>query len=1088
MADLRQQLVTFLREEIEGPIQPDEELRTAPNLLYSAGILFPRQQSVLEDEETTMMPSPKENIDELQNREAPATEIEEDTTVMASSYFPGAMGITVAVESATASICVDIDGAQYFEEKRQDPKTERFFRVWRRQPLNVPPVNISLGADDETRTITHDVLDGLALHVVARAKSNDTRLITVALHTTKTATRSHPSAEECFFQMGFKVCAVDGMLCPVESQARNMRDDEEASLALLYRQRLAFATGHGCAAGWETVEDGSRAQQVWTETIPDLRIPPILPRQSFGLAHNMQFLSGDGVSNPAVALPDALKHTVDAYAQWIEERHRESQTLQGRLQQRAIAHIELCETALARMRQGLNLLASNGQVLKAFMLANKAILQQQYHVKRERRQVDDAWQALPTHYQSTDGSGDTGIRGYWRSFQIMFLLMNLEAALEPDEHRETFRDEVDLIWFPTGGGKTEAYLGLAAYMIFMKRLSDPTHRGCHVLMRYTLRLLTAQQFQRACGMICACEIIRQNNPDELGDTSITIGLWVGNSLTPNRRKTAIQNLRKWKQRSSDEENTFQVLTCPWCGTAMDNPARPGYQVNSWPETVHFICPESRCHFSSKARKLPIIVIDEDLYHTPATMIIGTVDKFAMLTWRGDASRLLGQGDGLSPPGLIIQDELHLISGPLGTMVGLYESMIEYICRFNGGRPKIVASTATIRRAQEQCRALYNRSAQLFPPSGLDASDNFFATEETGDRAQAGREYIGVMCTAAPSPITALVRSASSLLQGIRSIELPEGVEESARDPWWTLVMYFNALRELGRAATLVDGDIPEYLNTLRRRRNIPSSENRYTGQPVELTSRRTGQEIKEVLERLAIKWSPDAPSQAYNTLLATNMIAVGVDVDRLGLMMVVGQPKTTSEYIQASSRVGRSSDAPGLVVTLYNPGKPRDRSHYEHFWEYHQSFYRHVEPTSVTPFSPPAIERAARALVVIAARHIARINAPTQLNRNDPRFVEALQFLVERAHAIDPDHADYFSNHIEFILRDWLVDKQPPDEWGGFGDPPDERPLMYPAGSPPRPEWAEQAWPTPTSMRSVDASCIGHVTQVYPTSTEGQNS
>jgi hypothetical protein len=567
---------------------------------------------------------------------------------------------------------------------------------------------------------------------------------------------------------------------------------------------------------------------------------------------------------------------------------------------------------------------------------------------------------------------------------------------------------------------------------------------------------------------------------------ISIGLWVGQSLTPNRSNDAIRSLESWKREPEQEENAFQLLTCPWCGTALDDPTCAGYQKGGWPETVHFVCPESRCAFSaSNKRRLPVTVIDEDLYRTPSTLVIGTVDKFAMLTWRDDAGSLLGAGDGLSPPGLIIQDELHLISGPLGTMVGLYESMIEYICRFHGGHPKIVASTATIRRAQEQCKALYNRTAELFPPSGLDASDNFFAVEQTGERAKSGREYVGIMCTAAPSPITALVRSSASLLQGIRAIELPDGATEQDRDPWWTLVMYFNALRELGRAATLVEGDIPEYLNTMQRRRDIPGELRRYTGQPVELTSRRTAQEIPEVLERLAVPWDPEASTSAYDTLLATNMIAVGVDVDRLGLMLVVGQPKTTSEYIQASSRVGRSSNAPGLVATLYNPGKPRDRSHYEHFWDYHQSFYRHVEPTSVTPFSPPAAERAAGALLVIAARHIAHIASPSQLDRSDEDFTRALDFLCERAEAIDPDHADHFSDHLDALLDDWLRNL-PPDEWGGFGNPPEDRPLMYPAGSQPRPDWQGQAWATPTSMRNVDASCTGYVIQVYP-SHEEQN-
>ncbi len=1084
MADLRPQLGAFLREELVGPATPEEELLESPVQLYSAGILFPRQQSILEDEETTQMPGihTDDDIRDDTVQSGVDSSMDDETIVMASSYFPGAMGLTFALRETTPKLCVKIRGARYIGESRE--QNGKSHRVWCRRPLDCQPIIIESGPGDQTLEQDLDVVDGLGLRVLVRPSGSDgIRLVTLALHTTRTATKGHPSASECFFQMGFDVEAPGYTLCAVESKVRDLDDDEEASLALMYRKRQAYATGHGCAAGWDLEPNGSGARRIWTEIIPTLRIPPVQPRATFDHAHSMQFLSGDGVTHPERDIPAALSRVVDAYEAWVEARCNEADELDmPRLEQRARHHIELCELAIRRMRQGLELLQRDTHVREAFMLANRAILEQQYHVKRPRRAHDGPWLALPTKYTSTDNTTGDGIRGYWRSFQIMFLLMNLDAALDPDmEGIESFLEDVDLIWFPTGGGKTEAYLGLAAYMIFMARLTDPSHRGCHVLMRYTLRLLTAQQFQRACGMICACERIRQQRPEDFGTNPITIGLWVGQSLTPNRRKDASNRLSRWRREPEKEENAFQLLTCPWCGTALDNPKVPGYVKGGWPETVKFVCPESRCTFSSKENPLPVVVVDEDLYHNPATLIIGTVDKFAMLAWRDEASRLLGNGEGLASPGLIIQDELHLISGPLGTMVGLYESMIEYICRYNGGRPKIVASTATIRRAQEQCMALYNRSAQLFPPSGLDASDNFFAVEQVGERARSGREYVGVMCTAAPSPITALVRSSASLLQGIRSIDLPAGSCEQERDPWWTLVMYFNALRELGRAATLVEGDIPEYLTTLQKRRRIPHAERRYTGQPVELTSRRTAQEIPEVLERLATPWNPDSEhSTAYDTLLATNMIAVGVDVDRLGLMLVVGQPKTTSEYIQASSRVGRSSDAPGLVVTLYNPGKPRDRSHYEHFWDYHQSFYRHVEPTSVTPFSPQAAERAIRALVVIAARHVAGLSKPTDIDRNDAGLVMALDFLRGRAHDIDPEHADHFSQALEEVLDEWTVNKVPPEAWGGFGDAPIDRPLMYPAGSQPRPEWSGQAWPVPTSMRNVDASCIGYVTQIYP--------
>ena len=927
------------------------------------------------------------------------------------------------------------------------------------------------------------------MRVVTRpvSREREGRMITLALHSTRRASSARPGSDECFFQVGFRVEGTtrEEPFVPLEHMRRDPGDEEAASLELLYRNRLVFGTGHGCAANWEQVQDGGtrarRATTVSTSTLPRVKIPPIEPRARFNDAHDMELLSGEGLDDPAQEIPRALAVLVDAYEAWIVAREGELGELEDHLARRGEVHMERCRIALERMRHGLELLETHETVRQAFMMANQAILAQQYHVHRPRRALEEDWTELPASHTSVHDPEQGVIRGYWRSFQIAFLLMNLESALEPDpEAARSWHDEVDLIWFPTGGGKTEAYLGLSAYMIFMSRLEHPGRQGCLVLMRYTLRLLTAQQFQRACAMICACEHMRREQPDLLGEVPISAGLWVGKSLTPNRRDASIKQLGEWRKKPGEAENPFQLLTCPWCGTALDDPGQPGYRVAGWPETVVLACPEPRCDFHQTEAPLPVKVIDEDIYERPPTLIIGTVDKFAMLTWRDDAGRLLGLAEGLQAPALIIQDELHLISGPLGTVVGLYESMIEHLCRRAGGHPRIVASTATIRRADEQCQALYDREAFVFPPSGLDASDNFFAVEQRGPARQRGRQYMGVMLPAAPSPITALVRTASGLLQGIRAIDLPEGQGEQARDPWWTLVMYFNSLRELGRAATLVEGDIPEHIRTIQRRRDIKGDRRRWVGRPVELTSRRSAQEIPEILEDLS-RARRHQEDRVYDTLLATNMISVGVDVDRLGLMLVVGQPKTTSEYIQASSRVGRSASAPGLVVTLYHPGKPRDRSHYEHFRDYHESFYRHVEPTSVTPFSPPAIRRALHALLVILARHVVGVDTPDALDPKDPAFEEGRAFLLERARSIDPDHVEYLQDHLEERLEEWVGSGAfPPEQWGTFGPPPEERPLMYPAGSTPRPDWMGQSWSMPTSMRNVDASCLGKIVQVYP--------
>jgi len=559
----------------------------------------------------------------------------------------------------------------------------------------------------------------------------------------------------------------------------------------------------------------------------------------------------------------------------------------------------------------------------------------------------------------------------------------------PDETEETERDRniVDIIWFPTGGGKTEAYLALTAFVIFYRRLKYPDASvGTAVLMRYTLRLLTSQQFSRASTLICACDRIRAElwNESRRRDTrwkeSITIGLWIGGDHTPNKNTSyepkgakeyydrLVNTSHGSLEHRNDYYNKFQVLTCPWCGASLVPPANAeGRNGSKWGYRTddhgrfYIRCVRPGCPYEGR---LPVQVVDEELYRTPPTLLFATVDKFAMIAWNKDVGNFFGLGTNNRAPELIVQDELHLISGPLGSIVGLYETAIDSLCSSKGVRPKIVASTATIRRAGDQCRHLYNRTVRQFPPSGLDASDSFFAKEaETNEKP--GRLYVGVF----PSGKTKAMlqtKVMSTLLQYVNMLD----AEDNIKDQYWTLTAYFNSLRDLGKCSGLVDDDIKDFMKRLCRRiatdriiRQIAMAD--------ELTSRVPTTALVKCLKKLEkttySKENQEAKNYAVNVLLATNMISVGVDVDRLNLMTVVGQPKLTSEYIQATSRVGRKY--PGLVCVLYDATKSRDRSHFEQFHAYHESFYRFVEPTSVTPFSQPALDRALHAVLVGLARH-----------------------------------------------------------------------------------------------------------------------
>lgn len=1110
----RQDMIDALRRELVGPDLPPhgvvlpegatyvETLQESPIQRYSAGVLFPYSQPINEvenvdesdvkvedaaqDEPPANMPSddPSEELTRDARMSDQLADAYDETIRMANEFFPSAVGITFLTEYPKDGLVIAATAARY---ESQAPADDEKLREWKRQQLDIKPVTLSFPAATH-----HDLQDfELADHLQARAiyhrRHDGSFLITISLLNTKPASpEKPPSGSDCFFQIGFEVSDPQNRFLFKEyrttrrtyAESENDPDlQEEAILELLYRSRKSFAAGHGCSADWGE-EVNSRTNLLKTAIVPQVKVPPVEPREDGGDELSMYQLSGaEGQVTPD-CIPPMLERLPNDYEKWIAEREGDLTGLPKDLQQAAAANLKACRKCLGRIRAGIDVLKSHPTMRLAFMLANRAILMQQYHSRREKRSMEGAWNNLPTSYKPQD---DT--KGRWRAFQIAFILMNLPSIVPKDDRSEhEDRELVDLIWFPTGGGKTEAYLGLAACDIILRRLVRPSNAGCTVLMRYTLRLLTSQQFQRASSMICACELIRREKKHDLGEEPITIGLWVGESLTPTHREPGLRAINDLAKEGNQAENPFQLLKCPWCGTALDDRKHLGYVAHGKPKTVIFVCPDLRCPFSKRADKLPVAVIDDDIYESPPTMIIGTVDKFAMLAWREQSGRLFGLGADMDydPPDLIIQDELHLISGPLGSVVGLYESAIDLLCSWKGRRPKIVASTATIRRAGHQCNALYDRPTFQFPPQGLDISDSFFARENS--RAS-GRIYVGVFASAAPSFITAQVRALGALLQSCKSLPLPTGAPEGTRDPYWTVLEYFNSLRELGHAATLVEADIPEFIWAIASRSQLPKDQCRNLGSPVELNSRRTADEIPEILERLEVRYprASNDGKRPLDTLLATNMISVGVDVNRLGLMVVVGQPKTTSEYIQASSRVGRSESAPGLIVSMSNPGKPRDRSHYEHFRAYHSAFYKFVEPTSVTPYSLPVLERALHAVLILLVRHVAGLREPDAIDGDGAMMKKIVSFIDARCKRVDPEHAKALSEKLKQLLKEWTDIR--PREWGRFGPPPPSRPLMYPTGTEPLEDWDDSPWATPSSMRNVDVECDARVIPTYPETT-----
>jgi hypothetical protein len=945
----------------------------------------------------------------------------------------------------------------------------------------------------------------------------NTRLITISLVNRSISEKSVD--EVALFQAGIRVRCSSGaeaiLSYPDLSMASGdglLPSSDELVNKLLYRQYKTFAIGHGCAADWDGVSPDA-VSEAWSDVMPSYEIPTISPdlylKTESGPVLFRSSMRKLGGLDPADDGFKEIDQLISLYQQWIEGLKKglvnQDQNIGSDLYPTANYLLERCEQCLSRIKRGVDLLngvdEKSKKARQAFVLANKAMLISQLRSDSGVREPIAGGKSWIPEMKPLDLVTPNEKRGFWRPFQIAFLLLSLEGIVNPDSQD---RDIVDLIWFPTGGGKTEAYLGLTAFTIFYNHLAGNKAGGVDVLMRYTLRLLTAQQFQRASLLFCAMEYMRRQDVAMLGQKPYSIGLWVGGDTAPNKRVDALSKL-KALQADSSKENPFILLKCPWCsakfGPELGKERSPiyGYKkarlTSTSPETVVYRCSDPKCDFSSKPAQsnsdLPIVVIDEDIFDNPPNLLIGTVDKFATLAWKPEIRSIFGidvEGNQVGmPPSLIIQDELHLISGPLGSMVGLYETLIEKLCVDDRTyvKPKIVASTATISRANEQVKNLYAReNVSLFPPSGLDVGDSFFSREarDEFDQLIPGRRYLGVMAPGHGSLQTTEARVFATLLQFSGAMDK----DNLEKDPWWTLLCYFNSIRELGSAATLFVSDARDYLRVLIDRHGIPYKNIRKLFNVTELTSRIRGDQVPQELEKLSKSLSGDPANSnddIVDACLASNIIEVGVDIPRLSLMAIVGQPKTTSQYIQVSSRVGRDNDKPGLVCILYGQSKPRDRSHFERFRSYHQALYAQVEPTSVTPFSAPAVDRALHGIIVAAVRQLGRIDQegihPSPFPLEDgSKLKDLIESMIEdRVVGVAPEERDNVLEKMRQRLKEWRI--WDPAEYGGFGLPPQNAPLMHPAGSVELPEWTNRSWSTLSSLRNVDASCEGVITGFF---------
>ncbi|MEU1176861.1 helicase-related protein [Streptomyces sp. NPDC005820] len=1031
--DPRQELVAHLHRRLVGPaLGEDETLEAPPDREYLMGTLYPQEADLQRQLYLAAEDPEGAGTERAAEDTAPAG----DPVPESNSWLPSSLGLSFYTDATTVEIrCA---GARY--ETRAG--TSERGRSWQRVPL--PAETHTLGPDRSQVT----VLDGRAELRVRRRAFGTGQLVTVAL---VNAAHHEPALgraaqwDRMLFQVELEARAVDGRVLQYPSVRLASRDPEEQELRLQYRHVRTHAVGHGCAVEERYDATGKRVTGLRTAVMPEAEVTGV---RAAGLSGS-PVLDLAHLADPAVTadqLREELWEFAADYRAWYVGQLNADIPDWGR--EAADRVLDRIGAAVTRIESGVRTLCdpSRPELLRAFRTANRAMALQMRHSAPDlagtRRSRRDAVPLDP-------GPAPEAV---WRPFQLAFFLLALDGVVDA-RHRD--RTVTDLIWFPTGGGKTEAYLLLAAFTMVLRR-REPDGGGTAVLSRYTLSLLTTQQFQRAATTVCALETLRRADPATYGEEPFSIGLWVGETTTPNtyeKARAAFDDVRA----AARPEDVFILDRCPWCGTRVlpshKSPDIRDYGVRVGADSFAFFCPRDECAFHDE---LPVAVVDEHLYDRPPTFVLGTVDKFARLAWEPRAGRLFGSGGPHLPPSLVIQDELHLLTGPLGTTVGMYESAVLGLCTTPDGiGPKVVASTATIRRSGEQIRALYGARAQLFPPAGIDARHSYFAEPDT---SRPGRRYLGVMAQGHTAG-RAAVAVAAALLQG--AWELPE----EHRDAYWTLVAYHHSLRELGRTVTAAADDIPAQLAGLESgagTRELPDH------QVQELTSNLPRAEQPVLLDRLERRW--DHP-ESVSFLPCTNMLSVGVDVKRLALMLMQGQPKTTAEYIQATSRVGRHS-VPGLVVTFFNATRPRDRSHYEAFDVYHRSLYRHVEPTSVTPWSVPSRRRALHAALVILVRHrlgLAAENRAGEVLHRMPEVQALAEHLAVHAETCEPAVGDAVRKELADLLADWEDAAREARKEG--------RELYYRSqgkGQSNLIKSFEQKyglWETPNSMRNVDREC-----------------
>ncbi|WP_449331423.1 helicase-related protein [Sphingobacterium kyonggiense] len=933
--------------------------------------------------------------------------------------------------------------------------------------------------------------------------------------------------QKSFF--GIKLSIKSDFLVPYSNdeyfQQKDNTFSEDTTTAFIYDQFKDFAIGHGCSVKWSNQGESLKVE---TEYLPYCETPDIdpIPRDK---SKNAVSDTKEGFVSPLFLensksqefkwlsifsnatneeIVSGLNEFVNSYGNWINLKRLDEkyQTIYSGI---AKQELDKCEGDYLRMKKNINDFLSgirNKKRLDSFRLMNAAMFMQLWHsVKAKDGKVVQAMEQNDFTFFNSEfyiNADDNLFPPYnqsagWRAFQLAFILLNLDGIFKPDddENWDKRNNWVDLVWFPTGGGKTEAYLGLIALTIINRRKEFKENGGgTAAIMRYTLRLLTMQQFQRASLVIMALELIRRWGNYELGDEPINIGLWVGKNSIPNSNIDLIYEFEH--KLNLKKENRIPFSNCPWCNSEIKGETKDDTETSSSvysQNRVHLICTNQKCSFSfglgriSKKRQdqgpIPVCLSDEIIYQHPPALLFGTVDKFAQLAHKvngqnnsrnADSRRIFGRGNweagkpqnGYLPPDLIIQDELHLLLGPLGSAVALFESAVDQLCkREDGTRPKIISSTATTRNTQLQIAALFDRKVNLFPKPGVECDDSFFAfykrrfknIDDKTPEYLSKRKYIGVLPTGR-TQIWMQMRLAAIIMTHRAIFELKELGEknpiefdsyqdfEKAMNFYHTIISYFNSLKEVGKTQSQVQTYILKELRRVFSRVVRPQKlmHSIYTYGPIqesELTGRLSGEEVKNELKSVESKWNATKRFASIENdqlikgkvppefVVATNMISVGIDVSRFNTIIMNSMPRNTAEYIQASSRVARNDY--GLVLTVHHPFRARDISHYEKFIEFHEKMYSYVEPISITPFTQKAVERYMGLYLATMIRHRTRFTerlsasdistiSGTELSNIISEITQYFEERKERMHTYDTLISNLLKNENVEQIKRWI--------------------------------------------------------------------